>query len=295
MKIYIDGSQGATGASLLSQIEKMSFKYPIKILTLDEHNKEKTERYKKINHSDLTIFCLPDNIVAETMSDFADSSITFIDSSSIFRTAKDWTYGFQEFSNEHTQNIINSKRISNPGCFANGILTLTNPIKNYFLNQAIFINGFTGYSAGGNKVISKYKENPIPLKITNLNKEHGHLIEIKHHLNIQNKIVFSPSIANFPQGQLIQIPILKENISLSASEIFDVLNDYYKDNKNISVHKDVVSGICVDKMANTNNLEIHIFEFEDYFELVAVYDNLGRGASGNILSILEKIILDKQL
>ena len=51
-----------------------------------------------------------------------------IDTSTAHRTQAGWTYGFPELSESMEKEIINSKRISVPGCHASGFIALIYPL-----------------------------------------------------------------------------------------------------------------------------------------------------------------------
>ena len=65
-KVFIDGKEGTTGLRIY---ERFVDRDDIEILTIDEElRKDPKERAKKINESDITFLCLPDQAAIEAVS-----------------------------------------------------------------------------------------------------------------------------------------------------------------------------------------------------------------------------------
>ena len=114
--------------------------------------------------------------------------------------------------------ILNSKRIANAGCFANGMLCILNPIKDYLnQNMPLIMNGVTGYSAGGKQTIEKQNLNENEQKL-------GYaLLEIFGNFDK----IFQVGDGNKFNKNLILLS-LREMTSLSTKEIRIALKRYKK-------------------------------------------------------------------
>lgn len=290
-KLFIDGRYGVAGYSLLEKIRPLTDRGLIELIQLDkERTKDINTRYAAIKESDITVLCLPEEIASKTCEDLKDVNTIIIDASTYHRTLDGWTYGYPELNITQLELIKKSKRIANPGCFANGILTLLNPIKDCLKdNYPININGVTGYSAGGKHTVDKQKENPLNFRITNLNREHIHLKEIKHWLNLTQSISFIPSVSSFERGQVVSINLFKEQLNISIEQTILQFKSFYNQFGHINIIENS-SHVIPEHMAGRDDVELYINKIGEYLQIHAVYDNLGRGSSGSILNIINNII-----
>ena len=127
--IFIDGEVGTTGLQVYDRLSK----HPnVNILKVDQ-SKRKDTVYKKqlLKESDVTFLCLPDQIAMETV-EIADTlgidSPIIIDASTAHRTKNEWAYGLPELGKKYKNKIIESKRISVPGCYATGTNVILKPL-----------------------------------------------------------------------------------------------------------------------------------------------------------------------
>ena len=83
-KVFIDGNQGTTGLRLFDRLKKRN---DIELLTIsDELRKDKEERRRLINASDITFLCLPDEASRESVSLCDNENTVIIDTSTAHRT-----------------------------------------------------------------------------------------------------------------------------------------------------------------------------------------------------------------
>lgn len=292
-KIFIDGEHGISGLTLRNKLVDSELSSLIEIISLD-NTKDINKRLLAIKSSDISVLCLPDSAskeMCEYLNEVENLNTIIIDASRYHRTNKDWVYGYVNLNEYQLTRILKSKRISNPGCFAQGMLSLLNPLKDHLKpNYPLILNGITGYSAGGKKTIEKYQNNPISFRTLNLTKEHDHIKEVKHCLDLDNTIIFTPSIGSFFQGQMVSLVLTKEQINMPLIEIYDFLKDFYKYKENVKILHDITN-IIPENMAGQDGLEIVVSKLSDeYIQLYAIYDNLGLGSSGAILNLIKKII-----
>jgi N-acetyl-gamma-glutamyl-phosphate reductase len=93
-KVFIDGESGTTGLRLRGRLEKRE---DIVLLKADpEKKKDPAERKRLLNESDVSFLCLPDAASREAVGLIDNPNTRVIDSSTAFRCAEDWTYGFPE-------------------------------------------------------------------------------------------------------------------------------------------------------------------------------------------------------
>lgn len=291
MKIFIDGEYGTAGLCLKEKLLQLQNRIPFEFISIS-NPKSETERYQAIKEADIAILCLPEDISFKTCEDLKEIDTIIIDASTIHRTLPGWTYGFEELNQNQMNVIKNSKRIANPGCFATGMMAILNPIKDYLnQNMPLMIQGVTGYSAGGKKIIQKQIETPIHFRSTNLNREHIHLVEIKHWLNLQNPIAFNPSVSSFERGQMVSLTLFQSHLDINIDSSLLAYQNFYKNFDNISIIENFNSQIIPEKMNGRDDLEIYISKpSKEYIIVSAIYDNLGKGSAGSIAKLVEEII-----
>lgn len=295
MKIFVDGRHGAAGAYLIEKLEAMSHTYPITFISIAD-SRNQIDRYQAIKEADIAVLCLPEEISAKTCADLKDIDTIIIDASTYHRTQSDWTYGYIELNQQQLELILNSKRIANAGCFANGMLCILNPIKDYLnQNMPLIMNGVTGYSAGGKQTIEKQNLTPIHYRASHLNKEHVHTIEVKHWLHLKNPLAFNANVGSFERGQMVSITLFQEHLDISLDSVLLAYQNFYQSFGNINVYNNQPSQLIPEQMTGRDDVEIHIYQpCKEYMTIHALYDNLGKGSAGSIAKIIEQIIVNNK-
>ncbi|MDR0919718.1 MAG: N-acetyl-gamma-glutamyl-phosphate reductase [Oscillospiraceae bacterium] len=292
-KVFIDGQEGTTGLRIYERLEKRS---DIEILRISEtRRKSPTERKKFINASDITFLCLPDESAIEAVSLCDNPNTKIIDASTAHRTDPNWAYGLPELSLKHRQNIIRSKRVAVPGCYATGFVSLVYPMITANVLEShypVFAYGISGYSGGGKNRIKQYESPHKPYDfyspmLYSLNLEHKHIPEMKLMSGLAYNPMFSPVIDDYYNGMLVCIPLHSRLLrrKTSVEDIKNVYRKHYANQKFISVLDNVSDDkqfphFAANLLADTNYLEIAVFGNSEQFMLVSRLDNLGKGASG---------------
>ena len=147
VKIFIDGSEGTTGLRIHERFEGRD---DIDLLSIDPLlRKDRQERKRLINESDITFLCLPDEAARESVSLVENDHVRIIDASTAHRTTPGWAYGFPELSKGHREAVISSKRVANPGCYASGFLSIVYPLVAMGIMQKdypVVCHAVSGYS-----------------------------------------------------------------------------------------------------------------------------------------------------
>ncbi len=288
VKVFIDGQAGTTGLQLKSKIINHPY---VDLLEIDDDKRKDTcERQRLMNESDVVFLCLPDAAAIEAVKLVTNPNTVIIDASTAHRTNDGWTYGFPELSKSHFDAIKHSKRIANPGCHASGFISIVYPLVSAGIMPASYpvtAHSITGYSGGGNKMISDYEDPNREEEIGTprqygLTQKHKHLPEMKKVTGLDNEPVFNPIVSDYYCGMAVSVPIYTSllNKKMSADELFDFFSDYYKDSEFISVCKAPESGFLSPLgLEGTNKMEIHVCGNEDRVTITSVFDNLGKGAS----------------
>lgn len=287
-KVYIDGKEGTTGLQIY---ERLGGREDIELLLIDEDKrKDNAERKKLMDAADVVFLCLPDAAAIEAVTLVENPNTRIIDASTSHRTNPDWVYGFAEIGNREA--IKTAKRIANPGCHATGFISSVAPLVKMGIVGADYpltCYSLTGYSGGGKKLIAEYEdENRDPRheshRIYGLNLKHKHLPEMQTVCGLAAKPVFVPILGDFYKGMATTIMLRRDMLAknMSGEEIREALAEFYAGQKFISVapYGGDESVLYASTMAGKDTLRLEVTGNEDQILVTALFDNLGKGASG---------------
>jgi N-acetyl-gamma-glutamyl-phosphate reductase len=226
-----------------------------------------------------------------------------IDASTAHRTAAGWVYGFPELVPGHEKVVAQARRVANGGCYATGAIALLRPLVDAGFIPKEFpltLPAVSGYSGGGRSMIEAYERNEAPaFELYGLGLKHKHLPEIMKYSGLLRRPVFVPSIGNFRQGMLVQLPLHLDLLpgQPSAQDLHDALRRHYAGSESVSVEPATSDG-RLDALAlvGSNKMELRVFANfgpDDGFNhavLVARLDNLGKGASGAAVQNLKLML-----
>lgn len=284
--VFIDGAAGTTGLEIADRLAARS---EFELVVLDEELRKDTEaRRQALNDSDFAILCLPDEAAVEAVALVDPASKTrIIDASSAHRVASGWIYGFPELVGQ--QVVAGAKQVSNPGCYPTGFLALIAPlIRKRMLprNWAYSVNAVSGYSGGGKAMIKQFEEDgDIAFRAYGLALGHKHIPEMQKQSGLTHPPVFSPAVIPAHRGMVVEVPLPLEAMRAAASpsEMHDALSEYYAESLVISVAQELPSELLVRASAPPSDaMVLYVFcdEARNQARLIAVLDNLGKGASG---------------
>lgn len=289
-KVYIDGKEGTTGLQIY---ERLQIRDDIELLLIDEDKrKDVDERKKLINAADITFLCLPDAAAKEAVGLVENPKSRIIDASTAHRISPGWAYGLSELSDAHKNAIVNTKFTANPGCHATGFVVSAYPLVAAGVipkEMPLTVFSLTGYSGGGKKMIAEYEsENKPELynspRVYGLNLKHKHIPEMKEICGLAIPPVFCPIVDDFYKG--MAVTLMLQNSMLkghpTAQNVWEVLSRHYEGKKLVKVHPFGYeeSMIAAGTMAGKDSLEIIVNGHEDQTIVTALFDNLGKGASG---------------
>jgi N-acetyl-gamma-glutamyl-phosphate reductase len=289
-KIYIDGQSGTTGLQIYDRIGARD---DLELLRIPEDKRhDPDERKKYLNSADIVFLCLPDDGAREAVSMIENPDVRVIDASTAHRTDPDWVYGFPELSSEQRERIRTGKRIANPGCHATGFISSVAPLVRMGIvpkTYPVSCMSLTGYSGGGKKMIAAYEEENRPEALAapgiyGLTLQHKHLPEMQKLSGLTYAPVFLPVVDDYYKG--MATTVFFENRLLtgvpSAEEICNQLTDYYAGQHFVSVlpfgKNDKT--LYANAYAGTNYLKLVVCGNEEQTTVTALFDNLGKGASG---------------
>ena len=299
-KIFIDGKAGTTGLRIY---ERLSERKDIEIILLsDDERKDPTARKNALNSCDIAFLCLPDDAARESVSMIENDSTVVIDTSTAHRTLDGWCYGFPELSEELDSKLKNAKRIAVPGCHASGFIALVKPlIDNGYIraDELLTCHSITGYSGGGKKMIADYNdESRDPLldapRQYGLTQQHKHLKEMQAITGLKNAPIFCPIVSDFYSGMMVTVPLFASQLAkgITVENIKDLYSRKYNSDI-VSYAESLDDGgfISAGKLKTTDAMRVTVAGNGERILLIAVYDNLGKGASGAAVECMN-VVLD---
>lgn len=299
--IFVDGAAGTTGLEIG---ERLAQRRDLQVLMLAESaRKDPAARREALNDADVVILCLPDAPAREAVQLIDNPRTRIIDASSAHRTASDWVYGFAEFVPGQGERIAGAKRVSNPGCYATGFLALVRPLVDAGLighDEAITVNALSGYSGGGKTMISEFESKAVNAgpRIYATALTHKHLPEMQQHAALHHPPLFAPTVGNFYRGMVVEVPLSLWALSArpKGGELRRVLAERYAGCDLVAVANEeeckTITDVRVESLAGTDRLKLYVFanEANQQARLVAVLDNLGKGAAGAAVQSLNLML-----
>ena len=288
-KVYIDGKEGTTGLQIYDRLAARS---DIELLLIDEDKrKDPVERKRLMDAADIVFLCLPDAAAIEAVSLIESPTTRVIDASTAHRTNPDWDYGFPELSAAHREAIKASKRVANPGCHATGFISVVYPLVAMgLISRDACLSSFslTGYSGGGKKMIAQYEAEdkgaelfaPCPY---GMGQGHKHLPEMQKICGLTHKPVFTPIVDDYYKGMATTVPFhMSEMQGVSTlHEVWQKLSDYYAGATMVQVAETTdTAKIYGNAKAGKDTLTLIVAGNDEQFTITALFDNLGKGASG---------------
>ncbi len=301
-KIFIDGEAGTTGLEIRSRLEKRG---DIELIRLEGSvRKDASARTGAMKAADLAILCLPDGAAREAAGMAAECGTRLIDASTAHRTDPAWVYGFAEMTAGQRKKIAGAARVSNPGCYACSAVALIRPLVEAAILPAacrLTINAVSGYSGGGRKMIEEYENHEkSAFMVYGLDLAHKHVPEIQVHGLLENRPLFVPSVGNFRQGMIVQMPLRLSMLpgAPRAADIQKALAEYYAGEKFVTVADlNPAAGLDAESLNGTNEMRLYVLanEAEGHAVLAAVSDNLGKGAAGQAVQNLNLMLGAEEL
>ncbi|MBH3431032.1 N-acetyl-gamma-glutamyl-phosphate reductase [Pseudomonas alkylphenolica] len=301
--VFIDGDQGTTGLQIHARLHGRN---DLRLLTLpDSERKDAQRRAEAINSADVAILCLPDDAAKQAVAAISNPQVRVIDASSAHRTAAGWVYGLPELDEQQAERIAQAKRVSNPGCYPTGAIALLRPLVSAGLVPADYpltVNAVSGYSGGGRAAVERHESPDAQaaqgVLVYGLNLDHKHVPEIQQHAGLSHRPVFVPSYGSYRQGIALTIALQTRLLpaGVSAARLHACLHQHYHGARHVQlaplVHGEAAPMLDPQAVNDSNDLRLAVFANEVHGQvlLTAVFDNLGKGASGAAVQNLDLML-----
>jgi N-acetyl-gamma-glutamyl-phosphate reductase len=287
--IFIDGEAGTTGLEIRERLEARS---DLELILLGDRRRDVQARRDALNSADGVILCLPDDAAIEAVSMIENPKVRVIDASTAYRVDPDWTYGFAEMKPDQRARIAGSTRVSNPGCYPTGLIGLIRPLVSAGIVPAgwpVSVNAVSGYSGGGKAMIAEFEAGDAEaFRAYGLSLKHKHVPEMTLHTGLERRVLFAPAVGAYRQGMLVEVPLHLGALpgSPSVEVVHGALAEAYAGQRFVEVAEleatEAMTGIDPEGLNGTNRMRLHVFgdRAGEQVRLVALLDNLGKGASG---------------
>ena len=290
--VFIDGAAGTTGLEIA---DRLAGRGEFAVIALDDaRRKDPAARRDALHAADFAVLCLHDDAAREAVAMAEGSRVRIIDASTAHRVAPGWTYGFPEITGREA--VAQANRVANPGCYPTGFLALLAPLVRARLlpaNWPYTVNAVSGYSGGGKALIERFAsdaDHDIAFRAYGLGLGHKHLGEMQAYAGLAHAPVFAPAVVPAFRGMVVEIPVPLTAMTAvtgagmpNPDALRAALAAFYEDSAVVTLRGDTPDELLLRQgAAPWDGIDLYVFGASDGSQarLVAVLDNLGKGASG---------------
>jgi N-acetyl-gamma-glutamyl-phosphate reductase len=295
-RIFIDGSAGTTGLRIR---ELLAARDDLEVVALTEaERKHPAARREALRAAELAVLCLPDDAAREAAGWAEGSAVRLLDPSTAHRTAEGWVFGLPELEPGQRDAIVRARRVSNPGCYATGFLLLVRPLVDAGAiapDAPLTVHALSGYSGGGKSLIAKWEDPAsglvgLPFEAPySLASRHKHIAEMVRWSRLESEPQFVPAVGPFRCGMRVEIPLHAATLrgGHDGKSIGEALHQRYRGEPFVRVAEIADAESLHDRSFDpqacndTNRIDLHVVPHASgHVLLVALLDNLGKGAAG---------------
>jgi N-acetyl-gamma-glutamyl-phosphate reductase len=305
-KVYVDGHVGTTGLRIRDWLAQRD---DLDVLTLPESaRRDAAARREAVRSAEVAVLCLPDDAAREAVQWVHDCPTRVIDASTAHRVADGWVYGLPELTGGQRAAIRGAKYVANPGCYASAVILLIRPLIDAGLlapEAALSIHALSGYSGGGKQLIERWEDHAgglldLPYEAPYaLGRVHKHIPEMMRYARLRTEPQFVPAVGPFRCGMRVEVALHATLLGrgTTGEAVHGVLTERYRDEPFVRVQpaltESAVEERSLDPLAcnDTNRIELSVAPHPSgHVLLVAVLDNLGKGAAGVAIQSLNLLL-----
>lgn len=288
--IFIDGASGTTGLEIADRLARRP---EFNLITLDDDKrKDPAAKREALNDADFVILCLPDDAAKEAVAMTTSATTHIIDASTAHRVNPHWAYGFAEYRKGQHDRIAAARLVSNPGCYPTGFLALVAPLVAADLipeDWPYTVYAVSGYSGGGKALIERFESGEgtdIGFRTYGLDLQHKHVPEMQVHAGLTLAPIFAPSVIKAFRGMVVEVPLPLSVMQGSGSPdaLREALAAHYAGSPVVTVHDEAAPSelLIRETQEPSDRLDLYVLGSPDNSQvrLLAMLDNLGKGASG---------------
>ena len=286
---------GTTGLEIA---DRLAGRAEFTLITLDDYKrKDPAAKREALNDADFVILCLPDDAAKEAVAMTTSSHTRIIDASTAHRIDPDWAYGFAEYRIGQRDRIASARLVSNPGCYPTGFLGLVAPLVAAGLIPADWpytVNAVSGYSGGGKALIQRLEGEgaDIGFRTYGLDLAHKHVPEMQVHAGLVHAPIFAPAVVRAFRGMIVEVPLplFAMPKAGNADALRAALAAHYAGSPVVTVHTEAAPSelLMHADQGPSDRLDLYVLASPDgsQVRLLAMLDNLGKGASGGAVQNL---------
>lgn len=293
--VFIDGQHGTIGLRIR---ELLAGRTDIEIIEVEaSRRKDPKARRELLNRADVSILCLPDDAAKEAVALIDNPKARVIDGSTAHRVDPRFVYGLPELSAGQRSDVRQARLVANPGCYPTCVALLTRPLVDAgLLDPAtpVCVHALSGYTGGGKSMIERWESRETKLlELTfeapyALDRKHKHVPEMMRFGGLTIEPVFIPAVGPFRCGMRVEIPLHASLLrGVTPGQLHEALVARYGAERFIQVLDPTVTAAADERTLDpsacngTNQVRLHVAAHPSgHAVLIAVLDNLGKGASG---------------
>jgi N-acetyl-gamma-glutamyl-phosphate reductase len=191
--------------------------------------------------------------------------------------------------------IVAARRVSNPGCYPTGFIGLVRPLVEAGIaprDWPMSVNAVSGYSGGGKAMIAEFEDESAPTftrapyRIYATAQRHKHVPEMQTYAGLARAPIFAPSVGRYYKGMIVEVPLPLSALPRAPkqADVHAALAAFYEGERFVEVaslaEASAIKTLDPEGLNDTNRMKLYVFGHDEEARLVAVLDNLGKGASG---------------